>query len=577
MAVKRGTPQNGFNNAQVITTRVSPYVAGKHTEANSIMNSFGNDISKIYLGVLKPWNLIRRVSTPLINMTELSKNVMDVPSFGAILDYDLPYHIGYPQLIEVLNDGADKLGINNSYFPIVLDKNEYTFEDIITNSKRQGEQFQIASVADARAMGVEAIEPYGNYWKYMVKLATNDSEAYVSLDALTPGTTFIGGANYSGEFDTNYGNVRDYDRMGVARMRYLAGQSEIGISHSVTSHGDSFRVDVAKQGNKFGLDHYSLKAHEAITEFTSVDKATGKALSSTWVPTVIRKMVESLAAMKEFALMWQKPYVKTDSGGRKYRVPAGLYWWIKNFGNYQTYSSFQELPNLIKWIIGYAFSGRNDMPMHDRKIKIRTGSGGMMEMHKWFNDYFQGNNKFLIVNDGQNPFLKDMITGPDVQNLSFKQPRFISGHFPELGLVEVMHDASLDLVDEDYEQLAYTGAYANSSYMIFIEDITDPKYTNRAQGASELDPGYTDTYHNGANIVMIKPQGYQDTTSYNPGVGYNPTLYSFFGLNPKQQIATSLRKGFDISMLTCGEIFVKDCSKMILLEYVPQGYSLKNI
>jgi hypothetical protein len=574
MAVKRGSPQNGFNNSQLIKTSVSPYISGKHTEANSILQSFGNDINKLYLGILKPWNMIRRVSTPLINLTELSKNTMEVPSFGAILDYDLPYHIGYPQLREILNDGTDKLGINNSFFFIVLDRNEFTYEDVITNSKRQGVQLQIAAKRDFIG---EIIEPYGDGWKYAVKLATNDPEEYVSYDALTPGTTFIKLANYSGEFDINDSSVSEYNRTGIARMRYLTGQSEIGISHSVTSWGDSFKVETSKQGNKFGLSEYTVQAQEAITNFVSVDKATGKPLASTWVPTVIRKMVEELAMMKEYALMWQKPYVKTDAGGKKYRVPAGLYWWIKNFGNYQTYSDFKELPNLIKWIIGYVFAGRYDMPLNERRIKIRTGSGGMAEMHKWFNDYFQGNNKFLIVNDGQNPFLKDMITGKDSQNLSFKQPRFISGHFPELGLVEVEHDTSLDLIDEDYEQLAYTGAYANSSYMIFIEDVTSPTFSNRAQGASELDPGYTDTYHNGANIVMIKPKGYQDTTSITPGRGYNPTLYSFFGMNPKQQIAVENRKGFSMSMLTCGEIFVKDTSKMIMLEYVPMGYSTKNI
>lgn len=574
MVVKRGSPQNGFNNSQLIQTRVSPYISGKHTEANSILQSFGNDINKLYLGILKPWNMIRRVSTPLINLTELSKNVMEVPSFGAILDYDLPYHVGYPQLREVFGDNTDKLGINNSYFFIVLDRNEYTYEDVITNSKRQGVQLQIAAKRDFIG---EIIEPYGNGWKYAVKLATNDPEEYVTMDVLTPGTTFVKLANYSGEFDINDSAVSDYNRTGIARMRYLAGQSEIGISHSVTSWGDSFRVETSKQGNKFGLSEYTVQAQEAITNFVSVDKATGKPLASTWVPTVIRKMVEELAMMKEYALMWQKPYVKTDAAGKKYRVPAGLYWWIKNFGNYQTYSDFKELPNLIKWIIGYVFAGRYDMPANERKIKIRTGSGGMIEMHKWFNEYFKGNNQFLIVNDGQNPFLKDMITGKDVQNLSFKQPRFISGHFPELGLVEVEHDASLDLVDEDYEQLAYTGSHANSSYMIFIEDVTSPTFSNRAQGAPELDPGYTDTYHNGANIVMLKPKGYQDTTSITPGRGYNPTLYSFFGMNPKQQIAVDQRKGFTMSMLTCGEIFVKDASKMIMLEYVPVGYSLKNI
>lgn len=577
MAVKRGVlPQNGFNGAQVLQTRVSPYISGKHTEANSILNSFGNDVNKLYLGMLKPWNLMQKISTPLISMTELSNNVIETPSFGAALDFDVPYKVGYPKLIEVIPTGdADRLGINNSFFYVVFDENEFSPGQVITNSKRNGVQLQVAAKHEVPE---EPIVPYnGTYWRMAVKLVTNDPEAFVPLDALTPGMTFIGMAVYSGEFGEEYSGVQNFSRTGIARMRYLTGQSEIGVFHSVTSHGDSFRVESAKSRNAVGVDTYDIAANKMITEFTMVDKATGKNLSSTWVPTIIAKMVETLAMQKETAMMWQKPYVKTDRTGKKYRVPAGYYYWIKNFGNYQTYSDFEELPHMIKWIIGYVFSGRTDIPMNERRITIETGSGGMIELFKWFNEYFKANNQFLIMNDGKNPFLKGMIEGNDVENLSFRQPRFVSAHFPELGKVEIKHNPTFDLVDEDYEQLAYTGAYSNSSYLIMIKDVTSPEYSNRALGAKELDPGYTDTYHNGANVVMVKPKGYTDTVSINPGVGYNPTLYSFFGMNPKQQIATSLKKGFDISMLTCGEIFVKDCSKIIMLEYVAPGYSLSNI
>ena len=122
--VKNGLPQDGLMGGVVMNQFVSPYISSKHTEANTIAQLFGNDMNKMFLGILKPWNMMQYFSTPLISMTELQGNVLEVPSFGAALDYWVPYKVSLPKIVEVISETGDKWGINDSIFFIVTDRNE---------------------------------------------------------------------------------------------------------------------------------------------------------------------------------------------------------------------------------------------------------------------------------------------------------------------------------------------------------------------------------------------------------------------------------------------------------------------
>ena len=57
-------------------------------------------------------------------------------------------------------------------------------------------------------------------------------------------------------------------------------------------------------------------------------------------------------------------------------------------------------------------------------------------------------------------------------------------------------------------------------------------------------------------------------------VGYdcNPSLKAFIGQNPNSQVASMESRGFKIKMETVAEIYVKDPSRTILIEYVPNIY-----
>jgi len=582
MAVNTEFPQQGFNGGLVTREFKSPYANLKHTEANSVAQWFGGDATKTFLGVLKPWNMTRYVSTPLINMTELSGNVLETNGFDAELEYQVPFKLAPARVRAVYGDSNDKLGINESVFFVELDRNTYVPHDVITTKLRDGIQFRV--IGENEFYGQPVVEPVSaDTWKYAVKLCSLDLEDFVTPDMIPVGIPVCKIGNYSDEFDTNRTGVQDLNPVGLYNLRTNISIPEMGIEHHVTSRGDSYTVESVDKSGKYGMSSFSLSEQEMVTEFLKGSLVNGqkgkqefKVAARTWVPTIIKMMVEQLAMMKEKSLMWQKPFIRVGATGKKQRIPAGYYWWIKEFGNYDTYSDFSELPNVVRYLASKVFSNARMLQPIERKLKIKTGTGGALELYKWFTDAAHSQlTKFLVVNDGQNPFLKDMIKGEDVQNLSFKAPRFISGYFPELGHVEVVVDPVLDFIDEDHEFQGRTGLYNNSSYMIFMEDITSPDVSNRAMGMPTDSGMLPDTYHKGTNVMLVKPKGFQDTTSFIPGTGYNPTLYSYFGQNPKAQLATTSKKGFTVVMDTCGALYVKDATKVVLIEYVPKQFTPK--
>ena len=81
-----------------------------------------------------------------------------------------------------------------------------------------------------------------------------------------------------------------------------------------------------------------------------------------------------------------------------------------------------------------------------------------------------------------------------------------------------------------------------------------------------------DGFNNGSNIMSIKPKNYVDTMAFKVGTGCNPTLKKFIGLSPNSFVHSEDKKGFGVSMMTSGEIWVKDPSRTVLVEYTPESY-----
>lgn len=540
----------------------SPYFSRKHTDSNTLLSAFNGDgTNSMYLGMLKLWNQYKMLSAPLISMTELEGNTLYTNGFGTLLGFTIPYNVGLPKIKENLCGDLVKPGIGGQAFPIVLTEDSFTNGDIITPDYRNGKQLIIQE---------DEIVPYGSGWKYMVKVATFDEENdYFPPRLLEPGTPFMKIDNPSGEHDTQVSTLSNLTRTGLMNFSYQTGNSELGIGHWITSHGDILAVaDAQKTPNMLWVQQYGdLQAKNGIINFFNKDaKGNPIAGTATWMPSIIAAMQIELATMKERRLMWSKGVVIGGSGRSLTRVSPGYYQQIKNRGNYITYNSTTQLPNILKNIVGQLFANRTDIAFKDRKVKFRMGMGAMIAMQQEFMTQFKSGNPFTVFAD--HPALKGMISG-SYDNLAYKPIRITSLQYPEVGIVEIEHDPVLDFIDVDNEIVPYNGQYPLSSYMVFVEDLTNQDFSNAMpkSGSYNVENGF----NNGANVMMLKPKNYVDSLGFKIGTGCNPTLKQFVGMSPNSYIHSESQKGFGVTMYTTGEIWVKDPSRVVLVEFVPES------
>lgn len=565
--IKLGHPTQGQGGGATIGVMASPYISTKHTEANTILNAGGGDNNRLFLGLLSQWNEFHILSTPLLKATELAGQKLYTDYFGQELDYMIPYKMDCIKTRERIVDvTVRKVGRGISEFPIVL-----------SDQLDPGDQFALGTVRgdfQLRVSDRASIEPFGegSGWIHQVTLATNDPEMYLPESMLRAGIDVYKLDNRGGERATHASGL-SRDRNGAILQTLKTGNSEIAISHTITSHGDMLGTTLDPKRQAFsGLFNYSnmsLADTDGIMNYFNKDK-NGNPIKGTraWVPTIIDKMLQELALMKESSCTWNHGYSFIGRGDQRVNVPMGFYQQVKQRGHYFTYNDLGNIVGEMKGMMDQLFANSRLIPK-DRRIKFRMGMGALIEAEKAFTEYAFATNKYMILNTGGNNFASQMFTG-SLQNLKYEQPRVTSVNFPGYGWIDIEHNPALDVLDGDQPQQGFQGLFPLSSYIMWVEDVTADEFSNAIPNGAKRD--VTNGFNNGgdANIVMIQPKGYQDTISFQPGVGYSPTLNKFLGYSTNAQLATSDNRGFKVTALTSGEILIKDASRIIFAEYVPK-------
>lgn len=568
--IKQGFPLNGTGGGVPIGKVVTPFNKAMHTEANSIINAYGGDYNRVFLGLLKRWNDFKIEPTPLLNATELTNNVIRVPHFGAELDYLIPYQLPPFRIrANTVDATVTRIGEGLSKFPFVSDEQFSPGDIIAIRSLRNGRQIRISSDTE------DKIEPFseGDGYEHQAYLVTEDINDYLTRDWLTPGTALYKLDNPGGEH-TIHGTSVSAKRNGILQQSFKTANSERRIIHTVTSRGDQagYNITSAKAGNVFpGLFNYqNMSAQEQmnIVNYYNYDpayKGGVKPNSTAWVPSIIEMMYREKAVLKDRYLTWGQGTSFIGKGDQKITVGDGWYQQVKSRGWYREYDDTTKILDVMKDMMDQLFYRSTKLPK-DRRIKFTMGMGAMVAAQQAFKDQAFGRNMFMFVQDGRNPILNGQWTG-DLQNLKYKELRVISVEFPEYGVIEIEHNPSLDYLDGDEEEILHRGRYANSSYMMWVEDVTADEFSNALPKGAKVNTinGVTDKFDQ--NVVMVLPDGWQDSMSIIPGTGHNPTLSKFIG---NTAIAASREKGYEIIMDFAGEIFIKDPSRIYIAEYVPK-------
>jgi hypothetical protein len=183
------TFQNFGNN--LVVKKADYRFQGIFTDANYLLNLFGDDIRSTHMGVLSAWNQWSLISTPLLSMTELQKNTIYTNGDDGELTFNMPYQLEGPTVKEDLTSDIPYPGRDGQEFEILIGDGglEPCFQagTRITADFRDGQNLYIVSVGSGLGQG----------FKYRVKLVTNDKAEWFNKKYLNPGTQYfrISGTN----------------------------------------------------------------------------------------------------------------------------------------------------------------------------------------------------------------------------------------------------------------------------------------------------------------------------------------------------------------------------------------------
>jgi hypothetical protein len=532
---------NQLNNAVIVGQ--TKFDAKKFTDLNFLYNTYGKDSFTTYKGLLSIWNQRNIINTPLINMTELKNNVMYLTNNEGRFRYSIPYDIGLPYIVEDVEPDNDKPGLDGQPFRIKLNDNVYTNTDRIICDYRDGISLYVTEAE---------IEHEIDGWIYTVQIVSrNRRGTYYPKAWLQPGVQYMKLSNSNDEYDTQKSSITAAG--GFMNLEMELGGGHRSVTHWITGYGDMARLDESKSPGLKSIND-QLQGMNSTFVYMNTDK-NGKVLPNTlaWQPTIEVLLRAEMEKMTETDLMWGKGGFVQSSGRRAVRVGAGLHEQLRN-GNRYVYNKINL--SLIENAVANLYT-KSGIPVEQRRTKIMTGTGGMIQISKELQERYKQTVPFL-TNTGDVP--GGVLYG-DAMNLGFRF-RFSQFDSPVAGHIEFEINPALDNVQNNRNMNNFIGEYPIESYTYMIMDITDTTVTNAAARVNNVQYRTDDGFNSAANIVMVKPQGWGDLYW-----GYILGTHSPFGpAAMKGMISSSHFDGYQIWMKSFANLWVKDVSRTLIIE-----------
>lgn len=543
---------NQLNNAVIVgQTKFDPK---KFTDLNFLYNNYSKDSFTVYKGLLALWNQRSVINTPLINMTELKNNVMYIPNVEGRFRYSVPYELGLPFIVDDLEKDNEKPGLDGQPFKIKLNENCYSNTDRIIADYRDGIELFITE---------EEIVEESDGFVYTVQIVSNNRRGtFYPKVWLQPGVQYMKLANVNNEFDQQKSGISSEGlRTGFMHLEMELGGGHRSVTHSITGYADMARIDESKHP-QLAFINQRLEAMGSTMVYMNKDPKTGAPLpkTMTWQPTIEVLLRAEMEMMTEKDLMWAKGGFAQGAGRRKSRVGAGLYEQLRN-GNRYIYNKITL--NLIESAVANLYS-KSGVPIEQRKTKIMTGTGGMVQISKELEERYKQVIPFL-TNTSDVP--GKVIFGTDAMNLGFGY-RFTQIMSPIAGLLQFEINPALDNLYNSRAQDGLIGEYPIESYTYMIMDVTDSKVSNAAARVDNVKYRTDDGFNSNANIVLVKPQNYGELYW-----GYIVGTHSPLGPSSmKGMFSSSHIDGYQIWMKSFANIWVKDVTKTLIIEKARPSY-----
>lgn len=431
-------------------------------------------------------------------------------------DVEKPYQ--FPKIIGIPASTANQsqVGIDGKVFEIVLDTIVGKNSVISVGHRMYGPQFYITQ------------EPtqYGRGWLHQCTLSSaNPLVDFVDPKFLQEGIDVDIIDNNIGEFDQDLPGLQKLaDR--ITMFETLG--AGYGFSHKITAWADD-KMLKDNAGNPLDIMVY-MDARRNETAMTRNDVK--------WEPFVEFMLRKQMLETKVKRMIWNKPGIVRTNGAKQElkKRSAGIYYRMRNSGNYVPYNRGEFSANLLRSVFGDLFYRRVDVK--DRRVKMYTNEAGFDVFQQAIKDDAFGSG--LTFNVGDN---EKFVQGSG-QNLTYNFA-FNSMVTRETGKVELIHLKELDLpqTNLDYGQNKKSAPV----FMVFdVSPTSDGSLINnirevRRAGTPSMQWGYIDGRR--SHLGAMKSQGFT---------------------------ASSMFPGYEIWMEDRSDVFIEDMSRTVLIEEIPQ-------
>jgi hypothetical protein len=548
------TFQNFGNN--LVVKKADYRFQGIFTDANYLLNLFGDDIRSTHMGVLSAWNQWSLISTPLLSMTELQKNTIYTNGDDGELTFNMPYQLEGPTVKEDLTSDIPYPGRDGQEFEILIGDGglEPCFQagTRITADFRDGQNLYIVSVSSGLGQG----------FKYRVKLVTNDKAEWFNKKYLNPGTQYFRISGTAGEFTEDFAGIDN--SFGMMKLKHQLGGRR-GVEYSITGNAQRLKLQFkGSNAEKFDwVNSQSFMSPNDPSFYMVIGEGNGKMGTDgmqgikpgteTWLTYADAMIMKQLMLDEERDLMWARGGVIQGARNKSQVIGEGLYNQMKK-GNWVKLPRYSRegLMNTF----GQVFRNRPDIPDYKRKFKLQGGRGAVMELQRIFNEEMNRTaNQAGAVMDAQR---LGIISG-DPMSLKVGY-RLGEVYIPGMGWLTIEHNPAFDSQFSRTEDEPFIGGFPKHSYTSAIFDVTDSNYTNAAEVTSQVE--WAKGVDTGANIYLVRNAAMPGTkvtyiagrtSPYAPSAG-------------RGNVASTRFDGSTTIMENQSNIFLKDPTRSILLE-----------
>lgn len=548
------TFQNFGNN--LVVKKADYRFQGIFTDANYLLNLFGDDIRSTHMGVLSAWNQWSLISTPLLSMTELQKNTIYTNGDDGELTFNMPYQLEGPTVKEDLTSDIPYPGRDGQEFEILIGDGglEPCFQagTRITADFRDGQNLYIVSVGSGLGQG----------FKYRVKLVTNDKAEWFNKKYLNPGTQFFRISGTAGEFTEDFAGIDN--SFGMMKLKHQLGGRR-GVEYSITGNAQRLKLQFkGSNAEKFDwVNSQSFMSPNDPSFYMVIGEGNGKMGTDgmqgikpgteTWLTYADAMIMKQLMLDEERDLMWARGGVIQGARNKSQVIGEGLYNQMKK-GNWVKLPRYSR-EGLMN-VFGQVFRNRPDIPDYKRKFKLQGGRGAVMELQRIFNEEMNRTaNQAGAVMDAQR---LGIISG-DPMSLKVGY-RLGEVYIPGMGWLTIEHNPAFDSQFSRTEDEPFIGGFPKHSYTSAIFDVTDSNYTNAAEVTSQVE--WAKGVDTGANIYLVRNAAMPGTkvtyiagrtSPYAPSAG-------------RGNVASTRFDGSTTIMENQSNIFLKDPTRSILLE-----------